>query len=149
METRNTRDKQSIQHLINQILPALAQTVHQHIQPVIPMFENFVLEQVVDTWTKDPASDLDDEISIEKGNVQQVGLRLKLESFNKPGAEPFDVTKNMLFKLEYSSYTVGPDKNSPWLEKVYQQRWEKYEYEEIAEQWTEELIDSISAQLVK
>lgn len=147
MEEQARRTKQTILHLYDQILPVLAQQVNENLIPVIQLFEDFVLERLLDTWTKDPAGDSTEEISLEKGNVQQLGLRLRLEGFNKPGVEPFDITKSLIFRLEYSSYTVGTDKNSNWLEKEYLQRWEKSEYQMIAEKWTEELVEEIMRRL--
>ena len=147
MQDYTTRNKEAIQQLYNTILPALAQAIHQNLAPVTELFENFVLERVLDTWTKDPAADSDKAISIENGNVQQMGLKLRLEGFNKPGVEPFDITKDLVFKLEYSSYTVGPDKQNTWLEKQYLQKWESSEYGLIAEKWSEEVIDSITLKL--
>ena len=144
-----TRDKQAIQHLYNTILPALAEQIHQSILPILPLFDNFGLERVIDTWTRDPASDADEVISVEKGNVQQLGLKLRLEGFQKPGVETFDLTKDVLFKLDYSSYAVGPDKNTSWLEKPYLQRWETHEYKDIAGRWSEELIDDLTQRLEK
>ncbi|WP_299757984.1 hypothetical protein [uncultured Pontibacter sp.] len=149
MEAQNTRDKQSIQHLYNTVLPALAEQIHQNITPVLPLFDTFGLERVVDTWTKDPAADAATEVSIENGNVQQVGLRLRLEGFQKPGVETFDLAKDLIFKLEYNSYTVGPDKNTNWLEKFYLQRWDKSDYEEVAARWSEELIEELTQRLEK
>ena len=147
MNENKTRDKQAIQQLYNDVLPVLAQQIHQNLTPVIPLFENFVLERVMDTWTRDPGSDPGEEVSVEKGNIQQLGLKLRLEGFHKAGIEPFDIIKSLLFRLEYSSYTVGPDKNTNWLEKEYLQRWEKNEYETIAEKWSEEVIDQITEKL--
>ncbi|PTX21132.1 hypothetical protein C8N40_102101 [Pontibacter mucosus] len=144
-----TRDKQALQHLYNTILPTLAEQIHQSILPILPLFDNFGLERVIDTWTRDPASDADEVISVEKGNVQQLGLKLRLEGFQKPGVETFDLTKDVLFKLDYSSYTVGPDKNTSWLEKPYLQRWDKEEYKEVASRWSEELIDDLTQRLEK
>lgn len=147
MEEQTVRDKQAILQLYDTVLPALAQFINQNISPVIPLFENFVLERLLDTWTKDPASDPDTIISVENGNVQLLGLKLRLEGFNKSGVEPFDISKDLLFKLEYNTYTVGPDKNSNWLEKLYLQRWEKSEYEMIAGKWSDELIDAVMKRL--
>jgi hypothetical protein len=147
MEDQPIRDKQAIQQLYNTILPALAEHVHQNLTAIIPLFDNFNLERIIDTWTKDPAASSTVEVSIENGNVQLLGLRLRLEGFQKAGAEAFDITKDLLFKLDRSSYTVGPDKNNNWLEKEYLLRWDKTEYEAIAEKWTEELIDDITQRL--
>lgn len=147
MEEQHTRDKQSIQQLYNNILPALAQHIHENIAPVIPLFDNFFLERIIDTWTKDPAANPAVEISIENGNVQQLGLRLRLEGFQRAGAEAFDLSKDLLFKLEHSSYSVGPDQHNSWLEKEYQQRWEQTAYQEIAERWSEELIDELTQRI--
>ncbi|MFD2247160.1 hypothetical protein [Pontibacter ruber] len=147
MQDQPIRDKQSIQQLYNAILPALAQHVHQNLAAVIPLFDNFNLERMVDTWTKDPAADSAVEISIENGNVQQLGLRIRLEGFQKAGAETFDITKDLVFKLDRSSYTVGPGKGDSWPEKEYFSRWDKAEYETLAERWSEELIDDITQRL--
>ena len=146
MEERQVRDKKAIQQLYNDVLSELGQHIHKNIAPVIPLFENFVLERLLDTWTKDP-SDLEKEVSIENGNVQNIGLRLRLEGFNKPGAEPFDITKDMLLKLEHDSYTIGPDKNNIWLEKEYLQRWTPSEYDRVAGKWSDELIEEITEKL--
>ncbi|MHC2993208.1 hypothetical protein OB13_17075 [Pontibacter sp. HJ8] len=147
MQERHIRDKQAIQQLYNTTLAELAQQIHQNLAAVIPLFNDFGLERIIDTWTKDPAAGSAVEVSIENGNVQQVGLRLRLEGFQRAGAEAFDVTKDLLFKLERNFYIVGPDKNINWLEKDYLQRWDKSEYEQIAGKWSEELIDEITQRL--
>jgi hypothetical protein len=147
MEEQVTRNKQAIEQIYNTVLPLLAEQVNHNLMPVIPLFENFVLERLLDTWTKDPAGDPSEEISLEKGNIQQLGLKLRLEGFNKAGIEPFDISKSLLFKLELHSYTVGPEQRTTWLEKEYLKRWEQSDYERIAEKWSEEIIDSITIQI--
>ena len=146
MEEKQMRDKKGIQQLYNDVLAELGKHIHINLAPVIPLFENFVLERLLDTWTKDP-TDSEKEVSIENGNVQNVGLRLRLEGFNRQGAEPFDITKDLLFKLEHDNYTIGPDKNTTWLEKEHLERWTTAEYETIATQWGDELVDEITEKL--
>lgn len=144
-----TRSKQTIQQLYDQVLPTLAQQVHQSLEPVLPMFENFGIELIVDTWTRGPRVEPEEEISIAQGNVLHLGIRVRLESFNRPGAEPFDLTKNLLFTLEEDDYTVGPDKQHTWLRKEYLQRWGKEEYASMAVKWSEEIIDDMTQRLEK
>lgn len=146
MDTQNTRNKQAILHLYNTILPALAQYINQNIPPVTALFNDFNLERLIDTWTKDPADDMA-EVSVDNGNVQQLGLKLRLEGFTRAGAGAFDLNKDLLFKLDRNSYTIGPDKNTTWLEKEYLQRWETAEYETVASKWTEELIDAVTERI--
>lgn len=147
MQEHTQRNKQTIQHLYDIILPELARHMHQHLTAVTPLFDNFRLERLIDTWTKEPGASEDTEVSIENGNVQQLGLKLQLEGFQRAGIEAFDLTKDLLFKLERSCYTVGPDKQNSWLEKEYGQRWEKTDYESITERWIEELVDAITKKL--
>jgi len=147
MEPENTRNKKTILQLYDKVLPVLAQHLHQNLTPVIPLFDNFVLERLIDTWTKDPAGHTATEVSLENGNVQQLGLRLRLEGFQGAGAEAFDISKDLLFVLEHNAYTVGPDKNNSWLEKDYDRRWEPSEYETVAERWSEELVEAITERL--
>ncbi|RIJ34061.1 hypothetical protein [Pontibacter oryzae] len=147
MDAQPARSKQTIQQLYNTILPELAQHIHRNLSPVLPLFHDFHLERVIDTWTKDPAASEGEEISIENGNVQQLGLRLRLEGFQKAGAEAFDLAKDLLFRLEKYGYSIGPDKQSTWLEKEYGQRWEQSEYNQLAEKWTEDLIDTLTERL--
>ena len=146
MEERHPRDKKAIQQLYNDVLPLLGQQIHNSLEPVLPLFENFTLERLLDTWTKDPAN-TEKEVSIENGNIQNVGLRLRLEGFNKPGAEPFDLTKNLLFKLEHNFYIVGPTKDINWLEKDYLQRWSVSEYDMVAGNWCDELIEELTEKI--
>ena len=147
MQDSTSRNKHTIQLLYNNVLPLLAQHIHQNLTPIIPLFDNFVLERLLDTWTRDPATDPAEEISVENGNVHQMGLKLRLEGFRRPGVEAYDMNKNLLFILERNSYTVGPDKHNSWLERDYGQRWEQEEYEHIAQKWSEELIDDITKRL--
>ncbi|MDX5422419.1 MAG: hypothetical protein LPK07_10765 [Hymenobacteraceae bacterium] len=149
MEQQNIRNKHSILQLYDTILPVLAEHIHRNLAPVLPLFHDFKLERLIDTWTKAPDADPDEEISVENGNVQQLGLKLRLEGFMKPGVETFDLAKDLLFKLERSSYTVGPGKHSSWLEKGYLQKWETSEYKMIAEKWSEELVDELMQRLEK
>ncbi|RNI30598.1 hypothetical protein [Rufibacter latericius] len=141
---QHTRDKEGILHLYNKILPQLAERIYQQLTPVFPMFDDFGLEKVVDTWTKDKHASSEKEISMENGNVQQMGLRLRLSGFQQAGGNTFDLSKDLVFRLEYSSYEVGPDKNSTWSEKAYLQAWSSQELEEIAERWSEEVIEEIT-----
>jgi hypothetical protein len=147
MDAQPTRNKQTILQLYDNVLPTLSQHIHQNITPVIPLFHDFSLERLIDTWTRNPATDAAVETSIENGNVQQLGLRLRLEGFQRAGAEAFDISKNLIFTLGHDSYTVGPDQSNSWLEKEYEQRWEQLEYKMIAERWSEELIDEITQRL--
>ena len=143
----NIRCKQTISKIYEHVLPTLAQHVNQNLTPIIPLFENFTLERVINTWTKDPDVYAPQEISIENGNVQQMGLRVRLEGFNKPGVESFDIAKDLLFKLEHKNYTVGQGVDNIWLEKYYSEQWEQADYEMIADKWSEELIDIITERL--
>ena len=141
---QHTRDKDAILQLTNKILPKLAERIHANLSAVTPLFEDYKLEKVTDTWTKDPNGDADEEISIENGNVQQVGLKLRLEGFNRAGADAFDLNKNLIFKLELYDYSVGTGKGNSWLEKPYLENWSDSEVDEIAVKWVEELIEEIT-----
>lgn len=150
MQEQALRDKQTILHLYNTILPELAKHIHQHLTEVIALFHDFNLERIIDTWTKDPDATPSQEISVENGNVQQLGLRLRLEGFQRAGADAFDLSKDLLFRLERNFYTVGPErKNIMWLEKDYLQRWDRSEYETVAGKWIEQLIDDMTQRLEK
>nr|WP_255478722.1 hypothetical protein [Rufibacter sp. XAAS-G3-1] len=125
----------------------MAERIYQNLTEVFPLFDDFNLEKMVDTWTKDPNASSDKEISIENGNVQQVGLRLQLNGFQRAGAQTFDLSKELVFRLAYSTYEVGPDKNTPWLEKAYLQAWPGQEIEEVAARWSEEVVEEITKRL--
>ncbi|GAB3538061.1 hypothetical protein GCM10027443_32220 [Pontibacter brevis] len=143
------RDKDAILHLYDKILPALATRIHQNLTEITPLFHDFGLEKIVDVWTKDPDASTDTPISIENGNVQFMGLRLRLEGFQRAGAPPFDITKDLLFKLGHTTYEVGPGKNTVWLEKVYFEGWTESETADVAQRWSEEIIDEITQRLEK
>ncbi|GHA80667.1 hypothetical protein [Pontibacter akesuensis] len=141
---QHTRDKDAILQLLNKVLPKLAERIHANLEPVLPLFDDYKLEKVTDTWTKDPHADDDTEISVENGNVQQVGLKLRLEGFQRAGADAFDIAKNLIFKLELYDYSVGTGKGNAWLEKQYYESWTDSEMDEVAVKWSEELIEEIT-----
>ncbi|SIT93539.1 hypothetical protein [Pontibacter indicus] len=149
MQDSPIKDKLALRKLYETILPKLAQHIHQHLADVIALFHDFKLEKLVDTWTREPGSDAANEISLDKGNVNQMGLRLRLEGFQRVGADNFDLTKDLLFKLERTFYTIGPNQDNVWLEKDYLQNWEDTDYELVAEKWTEQLIDDLTQRLEK
>lgn len=141
------RDKNAIVHLLETTLPALAAYLQQDLAKITPLFHDFRLEKVVDTWTKPAGADEDTPISIEAGNVQQVGLRLQLEGFQGAGAPPFDLSKMLLFKLGQAQYTVGPDRAIDWLEKPYYQPWSEKEKQDISTRWIAQVLDEITQHL--
>ncbi|PKV63075.1 hypothetical protein [Pontibacter ramchanderi] len=149
MQESPVKDKQALRKLYDTILPELAQHIHQHLADVIPLFHDFKLEKLVDTWTREPGAGTSTEISLDKGNVNQMGLRLRLEGFQRVGADNFDLTKDLLFQLDRTFYTIGPNPDNVWLEKDYLQKWDEADYELVAEKWTEQLIDDLTERLEK
>jgi hypothetical protein len=145
MQDRPTKDKQALQKLYDTTLPELAKHIHQHLADVIALFHDFRLERLVDTWTREPGT----EVSIDRGNVNRMGLRLRLEGFQRVGADNFDLTKDLLLQLDQNFYTVGPDPENLWLEKNYLEPWQAGEYELVAEKWAEQLIDDLTQRLEK
>ena len=146
-ETHKIRDKRSLQHLYDKTLPVLANSIHSGLTDIIPLFHEFLLERVVNTWTKPADAGDDTPISIENGNVQQMGLRLRLEGFKHAVVPPFDVSKELLFTLRRTGYEVGPNKNEVWEEKLYYEPWTEAETKNIAQRWCNELIDEITKRL--
>lgn len=146
-DTEHIRDKNAILHLYNKVLPALATRIHQNLTEITPLFHDFGLEIIVDNWTKPTDESDNTQVSIENGNIQNMGLRLRLEGFQRAGAPPFDINKDLLFKLGLRSYEVCPEKNTVWMEKPYQQTWTENEKAEIAENWGESVIDEITQRL--
>lgn len=145
MQERPTKDKKALQKLYDTTLPELARHIHQHLADVITLFHDFRLERLVDTWTREAGA----EVSIDRGNVNRMGLRLRLEGFQRVGADNFDLTKDLLLQLDQNFYTVGPDPDNLWLEKNYLEPWQESEYELVAEKWTEQLIDDLTQRLEK
>ncbi|QHL86482.1 hypothetical protein GU926_03105 [Nibribacter ruber] len=142
-----TKDKDAIQQIYNKVLPKVAERIYQHLTEVVALFDDFRLEKVADYWTRDKDAASDKEISIENGNVAQVGLQLQLLGFQRPGVTAFDLQKDLVVKLDYTSYTVGPDRNTAWEEKPYFYDWSNQELEELAVRWSEAIIDDLIQQL--
>ncbi|WP_192821028.1 hypothetical protein [Rufibacter sp. LB8] len=143
----DTKDKDSIKPLYDQLLPQLADKLYQQLTEVVPLFDDFSLERVADTWTKDRDNPSDKPISLENGNVAQIGLKLQLLGFQRAGVTSFDIAKDLVLKLEHTTYSVGPDKNTTWVEKRYFQPWTPQELDDVAERLASEVIDAITEQL--
>lgn len=141
------RNKQSILRLYNDFLPALAGLIHEEISPLIPLFQDFNLEKVVDTWTREPGIYYPDPLSIENGNIEYLGLQLRLEGYHRPGVPPFDLYKELVLKLGPAGYGLGGSKNEIWTEKAYDQAWTKTELAEISEKWCGELLEEMTRRL--
>ncbi|PRY14215.1 hypothetical protein CLV24_10425 [Pontibacter ummariensis] len=141
------RNKETIRQLLDKVLPQLATHLNNNLTEIIPLFHDYKLERVVDIWTRGPEADPDEEISVENGNVQQIGLRLRLEGFTRAGAHSFDMSKDLILKLDTDKYEVAPDKYKVWLEKDYEEAWTQQELERVAEKWCNELIEEITQRL--
>lgn len=141
------RSKDTILQLYHNFLPALATAIHREISPLLPLFHDFNLEKVVDTWSKEPGVYYPDPISIENGNIEYLGLQLRLEGFIRPGVLPFDLYKELVLKLGSKSYGLGGSKHDIWLEKAYGEAWTKAEMEEISERWCSELLEDLTQRL--
>nr|WP_240336954.1 hypothetical protein [Rufibacter sp. SYSU D00308] len=122
----------------------MAERIYADLTDVTPLFDDFGLEKIVDTWSRDRQMASDQELSLENGNVPLMGLRLRLNGFQAGGRHTFDLSKDLVFNLEYTSYTVGPDKNTQWLEKPYLEPWSTSELDEVAAQWVGLVIEEIT-----
>lgn len=141
------RDKRSLLHLYEKVLPALATSIHAKLTAITPLFHDFLLEKVVDSWTQAPDARHEAPISLENGNVHYMGLRLRLEGFQRAGVPPFDVSQEFVFTLWRGGYSLGPDKKNIWEEKEYEHAWTATETEALAQRWCNEVIDSITLRL--
>lgn len=146
-ETQRTRDREALLHLYHKTLPRLGAAMQENLAEIKPLFHDFHLERVVDTWTRSPEASAGEEISLENGNVRQMLLRVRLEGFHCAGAPPFDVTKELHFQLKRSVYEVGSDKENAWVEKRYGQPWAESEIREVAQRWSGELIDEVAQRM--
>jgi hypothetical protein len=144
---QNIRNKQTILKLYDNLLPALAKHINQELSPVIPLFNDYNLERVVDTWTKDPQVYYPEALSIENGNIEYLGLQLRLEGFLQPGIPPFDLYKEVLLKLDRAQYGLGEGRNSIWVEKTYEETWTEAELKQVAERWCAGLIEDLTQRL--
>lgn len=141
------RNKETILRLYNNLLPALARHIHQQITPLLELFNDFKLERVVDTWTRDPQVYYPEPLSIEQGNIEYLGLQLQLEGFMKPGVVPFDLYKELLLKLGTRRYGLGGGRHDMWLEKDYDETWSEAQLQAVAERWCGELIEDLTRRL--
>jgi hypothetical protein len=143
----DTRNKETILRLYNNLLPALAGRIHQQISPITGLFHDFKLERVVDTWTRDPEVYYHEPISIENGNIEYMALQLQLEGFLRPGVVPFDLYKELLVRLEPARYGLGAGKHDIWVEKRYDQTWSEAELKALTDRWCGQLIEDLTQRL--
>ncbi|WP_224995932.1 hypothetical protein [Cesiribacter sp. SM1] len=147
MSENQKRDKGATRDLYEKTLPLLANGIHAKLAEITPLFRDFHLEKMMNTWSRSSEDRSDLPISIENGNVLQMGLRLRLEDFQRAGVIPFSIVKDMVFNLEDTVYQVVSDKGEVWQEKGYYQQWSKQEVEDLTRRWCDALIEDITNRL--
>lgn len=90
---------------------------------------------------------VDLEKKLQSESVFELGLFINMYGFKKAGTRAFDFYDSMVFYLHDYKYQIGKDRNTFWEEKMYHQQWTEFEIQQIAEKWSEEIIDGISKRL--
>jgi predicted nuclease of restriction endonuclease-like (RecB) superfamily len=146
-EVQKGKDKEAILQLFNKVLPALEDKITRCLEEVVPLFHDFTLTKRINHTSKPGYANVDLEAILERENVDLLGLTLRLEGFKKASTQAFGVYKDLIFTLQPYKYSVGPERDNLWEERLYHQEWSDLDLQEIAEKWSEEIVEEITKRL--
>lgn len=146
-ELQRERDKDDVRYLYNDVLPQIEEQIKKNLQLVIPEFTSTEISKRINHTSSPFYTSADLEKHLEKENVQQLGVTLRMEGFKRAGVNAFDIWKELHIDLQQFKYGIGKQQHKPWIEKLYHQKWTNEEIQELVDRWCEELIDEITERM--
>ncbi|GGG18835.1 MULTISPECIES: PDDEXK nuclease domain-containing protein [Pontibacter] len=146
-EVKKGKDRESVVSLFEKVLPELATRITKGLKEVTPLFSDFWLMKSINHTSKVNYTKEELEEILQRENVHQIGLAIRLEGFKKAGTKVFGLSKDLVFTLEAYKYEVGADRHHAWLEKLYHQDWTDEDLQNLSDRWCEEVVEHITQRL--
>ena len=143
-EIQKERDDDDIRYLFNELLSALTEKIKGILTSILSEFSKVQIGHRINGTTNYFYTSVDLEAALQNGSIYLLAVSLKLEGFKKGGTKTFNISKDIILNLGQFIYTIGIEQHSPWMEKLYHQKWADKEIEEFAERWCEDLVEEIS-----
>lgn len=151
---RNLRTKDEIigvdvvRRLFDIILPDIQKRTNNFLTNEIKLFEEGCIKRFVnDGFGKEIEIDISSKLKELK--IYEIGLSIELKKFKQPvnaALDTFDISMNLTFLLEKFQYNVT-DGSGYWKEWLYFQMWTEDDKQQLAELWSEKVIDKITQKL--
>jgi predicted nuclease of restriction endonuclease-like (RecB) superfamily len=146
-EVKKEKDNTSLIYLFNEVLAKIKEHAEKILKEEMALFKEAWIARSLNGFSNKYAVAADFEAILLRGDINTMGLYLHLDGFAKAGTKAFSIYKNLQVNLDRYRYTIGPDRDKVWKEKLYHQQWTEEELYEVAEQWSELIIDEINRRL--
>lgn len=148
-EVEKEKDKNDIVYLFGKIIPDLKKHITATLKEVEKLFTKKEITRSINKRSFAGATTIDLEAIMDKESISDIGLSIRLEGFKKAGIRAFGIYKDLNFSLEPYKYSIGTQRDKPWIEKLYHEQWSNKELQKLSDQFCEEIVEEITYRLEK
>lgn len=146
-EVKKERDREALDYIFNEVLWGIKEKTERLLHEEILLFKDARIDRSINGSTYYNATNADLEAKLLKENVHQLGLNINLDGFKKAGTKTFGVYVTLTINLNKYMYTVSENREPNWFEKLYHEKWEEDELQQVAEKWCELILDEMSKRI--
>lgn len=143
-DVKKEKDKESLFYLFGEVLHKIKKYTENLLEEEMTLFYEAWIGKSINGASHRGLMNIDLEAKIMKEPISQLGLYLRLDGLKKAGTKTFGISMNLHAELEKYYYTIGESRDVVWKEYLYHHLWSESEILQIAEQWSESIIDEIN-----
>ena len=147
-EVQKQKSPDDVIYIFNDLLSRIQRSIEKNLSEIEKESSNVKISRLINNTSSPYFALADLEKHLQKDTVHTLGLNLRMEGLGKGGTKAFDVLKDLFVILSTYKYSLGPEKQKPWIEKLYHQHCTDEEIDAITERWCKEVIDEIHNRLL-
>jgi predicted nuclease of restriction endonuclease-like (RecB) superfamily len=142
-EVKKEKDLNSLLYIFDKVIWGIKEYTEQLLKDEMSMFRKATITRTIND-SPFLTTSVDLEANLIKNGVYRIGLQINLETLKKGGTKAFNIYKDLSFQLSKHKYTLYEKAEKNRGEYLYHHEWSAEEMKEVAEWWSELIIDDIS-----
>jgi hypothetical protein len=148
-EIKKSKEAKDVLYLFEKVLLPVRERLSELMRTELELFAKQNIEFQINQFSSSAFSSVDIQTKLNnKENVYMLGLRLYLNGFKPAGTKSFNISSELEIELKEYKYEIKINRTKNiWPEQLYHYNWSDKEIQQLAETWSEEIMDEITKHL--
>jgi hypothetical protein len=145
-EIKKSKEAKDVLYIFDKVLLPIRQKLCELMQTELELFAKQSMEIKINQFSSGAFSSIDIESKLNNNeNVYILGLSLYLNGFKPAGTKSFNISSELEIELKDYKYEIKVNRTKKiWAEQLYHYNWSDKEIQQLAETWSEEIMDEIT-----
>jgi hypothetical protein len=147
-EVEKAKDLESVIYLFDNLINPLKKKVAVLLKEEISLFTKTEFYYTINSSGSPYFVNVDiEKMYLQKEYIEKIGVDIRLTGLKKAGINTFNINEGFYIFFSEFSYTIGESRDKIWGKFLYHKIWNDGDIEEIAERWSEYIMDEIKRKI--